>query len=74
MIDALRSGHLGGAYLDVVSQEPLPPESPLWDIPNVIITPHNSATAAGNERRTVEYFLANLKAWAKGEPLVNVAS
>ena len=42
--------------------------------PNVIITPHNSATAAGNERRTVEYFLANLKAWAKGEPLVNVAS
>ncbi len=74
MIDALRSGHLGGAYLDVVSQEPLPPESPLWDIPNVIITPHNSATAAGNERRTVEYFLANLKAWAKGEPLLNVAS
>jgi D-2-hydroxyacid dehydrogenase (NADP+) len=74
MIAALRSGQLGGAYLDVVSTEPLLPESPLWDLPNVIITPHNSATAAGNERRTVQYFLANLRAWAKGEPMVNVVS
>ena len=40
----------------------------------MIITPHNSATAAGNEHRTVEYFMVNLKAWAKGEPLLNVAS
>ena len=71
MIDALRSGHLGGAYLDVVSTEPLPLESPLWDLPNVIVTPHNSATAAGNERRTVDYFLHNLRAWTKGEPLIN---
>lgn len=74
MIDALRSGHLAGAYLDVVSQEPLPAESPLWDLPNVIISPHNSAIAAGNEGRTVDYFLANLGHWAKGEPLVNEVS
>jgi D-2-hydroxyacid dehydrogenase (NADP+) len=74
MIDALRSGQLGGAYLDVVSTEPLPADSLLWHLPNVIITPHNSATAAGNERRTVQCFLANLRAWAKGEPLVNVAT
>ena len=71
LIDALRSGHLAGAYLDVVATEPLPAESPLWDLPNVIISPHNSAIAQGNERRAVEYFLANLTAWAKGEPLVN---
>lgn len=74
MIAALRSGHLAGAYLDVVSQEPLPAESPLWDLPNVIISPHNSAIAAGNEGRTVEYFLTNLARWAKGEPLVNEVS
>lgn len=71
MIGALRSGQLGGAYLDVVSVEPLPAESPLWDLPNVIISPHNSAIAAGNEGRTVHYFLANLVSWAKGEALVN---
>ncbi|MEO6042457.1 MAG: D-2-hydroxyacid dehydrogenase [Tepidiformaceae bacterium] len=71
LIAALRSGHIGGAYLDVVSTEPLPPESLLWDLPNVIISPHNSAIAAGNERRTVEYFLGNFAAWARGEALVN---
>ena len=71
LIEALRSGHLGGAYLDVASTEPLPAGSPLWDLPNVIISPHNSAAADGNERRTVEYFLANLVAWARDEPLVN---
>lgn len=71
IIEALRSGQLGGAYLDVVSTEPLPPESPLWNFSNVIITPHNSAIAGGNERRTVQYFLANVRAWAKGEPMLN---
>ena len=71
MIAALRSGQLGGAYLDVVSTEPLPAESPLWEIPNVIISPHNSAISQGNERRAVGYFLANLKAWGKGEALLN---
>ncbi|MEP6870263.1 MAG: D-2-hydroxyacid dehydrogenase [Anaerolineaceae bacterium] len=71
MIEVLRSGRLGGAYLDVVSTEPLPAESPLWDLPNVIISPHNSAIAQGNERRTVDYFLNNLKAWANAEALIN---
>jgi phosphoglycerate dehydrogenase-like enzyme len=51
MIDALKSGHLAGAYLDVFEQEPLPAESPLWDMPNVIVTPHNSTSSSGNERR-----------------------
>ena len=46
LIDALRSGHLGGAYLDVFETEPLPAESPLWSMPNVILTPHASDTSS----------------------------
>ena len=72
LIEALRSGHLGGAYLDVFWKEPLEAESPLWDMPNVIISPHNSSTSTGNGARvTEEYFLPNLARIARGEPLVN---
>jgi phosphoglycerate dehydrogenase-like enzyme len=72
LIAALQEGHLGGAYLDVFATEPLPPESPLWGLPNVIISPHNSAAAAGNERRATEgYFLPNLERMRRGEPLAN---
>ncbi|GIW12992.1 MAG: 2-hydroxyacid dehydrogenase [Tepidiforma sp.] len=72
LIRLLQSGHLGGAYLDVFATEPLPPDSPLWELPNVVISPHNSAAAAGNERRATEgYFLPNLRRLRAGEPLVN---
>jgi phosphoglycerate dehydrogenase-like enzyme len=71
LIGALRSGHLAGAYLDVFETEPLPPESPLWDLPNVLITPHNSSAAAGNDERVLAIFLDNLGRWHRGEPLVN---
>ena len=71
LVTALQSGHLGGAYLDVFETEPLPADSPLWDLPNVIISPHNSVAATGNSARVSEIFLRNLEHWARGEPLEN---
>ena len=67
LIEALRSGHLAGAYLDVFAKEPLPEESPLWDMPNVIITPHDSATSRGNLARVNAIFLEELERWQRGE-------
>jgi phosphoglycerate dehydrogenase-like enzyme len=71
LIEALKSGQLGCAYLDVFEKEPLPTESPLWDLPNVIVTPHNASVSSGNDRRSAELFLVNLEKWARGEPLLN---
>jgi phosphoglycerate dehydrogenase-like enzyme len=71
LIDALQAKRLAGAYLDVFQQEPLPPESPLWDLPNVLISPHNSAVASGNPQRVYEIFVDNLGRWRQGQPLVN---
>jgi phosphoglycerate dehydrogenase-like enzyme len=67
----LRSQHLGGAYLDVFQQEPLPADSPFWDMPNVYVTPHNSAAAAGNDERVYQIFRQNLVRWSRSEPLLN---
>jgi phosphoglycerate dehydrogenase-like enzyme len=71
LIEALESKRLAGAYLDVFQQEPLPTDSKLWDLPNVFVTPHNSAVASGNDRRVYEIFVDNLARWRKGEPLRN---
>ncbi len=71
MIAALQSGHLAGAYLDVFEQEPLPAASPLWDLPNVIVTPHNSTNSRGNERRVFECFVRILEQWKNNAPLTN---
>lgn len=69
MIEELRSGRLGGAYLDVFETEPLPADSPLWDLPNVIVSPHDSSPSAGNPARADAVFLAELGRWLRGEPL-----
>jgi len=71
LIAALRSGHLGGAYLDVFETEPLPAGSPLWDLPNVIVSPHNASASSGNDRRAADIFLGNILRWARNEPLLN---
>ena len=69
LIDALNSARLGGAFLDVFKHEPLPPDSPLWDLANVIVTPHSAGFAAGNAQRVAQLFLDNLGRWIRGEPL-----
>jgi phosphoglycerate dehydrogenase-like enzyme len=66
MIAALRSGHIGFAALDVAAVEPLPPESPLWDMPNVLISPHSASTVASENARIVDIFLHNLRCWLDG--------
>lgn len=68
LLDALRAGRLAGAVLDVSSHEPLPPESPLWDAPNLTITPHVSgATLEFLDDLVVE----NVRRYLAGEPLLN---
>jgi len=72
LVAALREQRLGGAFLDVFEKEPLPAESPLWDLSNVLVTPHNSAAAAGNDERVYQMFLGNLGCWHQGQPLQNI--
>jgi phosphoglycerate dehydrogenase-like enzyme len=69
LIDAVRSGHLSGAALDVQRREPLPADDPLWSVPGITITPH---IAAQSSTETIaEQFVAAARAFAMGEPLPN---
>ncbi|MDM0073848.1 D-2-hydroxyacid dehydrogenase [Variovorax sp. J2P1-59] len=71
LIEALSSGKLGGAFLDVFAHEPLPPESPLWGLDNVIATPHSAGFSDGNAARVTELFIDNLRRWLAGGKLQN---
>ena len=68
LMDALKSGHIAAAGLDVTDPEPLPPEHPLWDCPNVLITPHISGLGASKQKHA-EWFAENLRAYIEGRPL-----
>ena len=72
LIRALQDGPLGGAVLDTFRDEPLPPMSSFYDLPNVIVTPHTAWSSGRVLDRSVELFCDNLRQFASGEPLLNV--
>ena len=72
LVRALREGRIGGAALDTFRDEPLPPDSPLYDLPNVILTPHTAWSSRRVLDRSIELFCENLARFRRGEPLRNV--
>jgi len=72
LIDALQDGRLAGAALDVFETEPLPPDSPLWDMPNVLITAHYAGDSPLYHERALAIFLDNLERYVVGRPLRNL--
>ena len=72
LVTALQSGKLAGAGLDVTYTEPCPPENPLWEQQNVILTSHSAGASQHIRRRAMQLFIDNLHRYVKGEPLVNV--
>lgn len=72
LLDALRSGRIAGAALDVFWQEPLPADHPIWDLPNVIVSPHIAGDTGSTPEQFVDLFMDNLTRWQTGERLRNV--
>ncbi|MGI8642775.1 MAG: D-2-hydroxyacid dehydrogenase [Thermomicrobiales bacterium] len=72
LVQALLAGKLGGAGLDVTDPEPLPQDSPLWDMPNVLITAHTSGSSPAYWERASEIVVENIRRWQADEPLNNV--
>ncbi len=71
LVDALADGRVGGAALDVFSTEPLPEESLLWSLPNVLIAPHTAGLSAQENERIVDLFAENLRRYLRGDELLN---
>lgn len=72
LLRALQEGWIAGAGIDAHGDEPLPPESPFWDAPNTIITPHNGATTRQTRQRGITIFVDNLQRFVAGQPLHNL--
>jgi phosphoglycerate dehydrogenase-like enzyme len=72
LLRCLGEGWIAGAALDVFAQRPLPPDSPLFDLPNVILTPHMSGISANYYERMVTLFCDNLRRYLNGEPLLSL--
>jgi len=74
LITAIQSGHLGGAVLDVFESEPLDRASPLWSLPNVIISPHSAGVRPDHWDEVIDLFSENLRRFQRGEPLLNMVN
>lgn len=72
LVAALANGHLGGAALDVFEREPLPPDSPLWDMPNVLVSPHRASVVDAENALIVDLFTDNLRRFLDDRPLRNI--
>jgi phosphoglycerate dehydrogenase-like enzyme len=72
LVAALRSGSLAGAALDVFDDEPLPPASPLWQVPNLLVSPHCSDATAETDGRALDGFLRNVERFRTGQPLAGL--
>jgi phosphoglycerate dehydrogenase-like enzyme len=74
LVEALQDGRVGLAVLDVTAVEPLPAESPLWELPNVVLAPHTAAISPHEPRLIAELFAENARRLLEGEPLLNVVN
>ena len=72
LIESLQAGHLGGAGLDVFAEEPLPKQSPLWTMPNVLVSPHSGSTSDRENTRLTDLFCENLRRFLSDQPLLNI--
>lgn len=72
LVDALKAGQIAGAGLDVTEKEPLALDSPLWDAPNLILTPHRAGASQHRPRKIFEFFMQNLTRYMNGEKPLNV--
>ena len=72
LVDALRTNAIRGAALDVFETEPLPPDHPLWQLDNVLLSPHTADSTSDSHVRAMQFFMENLRRFRRGEPLENV--
>lgn len=72
LLEALQSGRIRGAGLDVFAEEPLPQDSPFWALDNIILSPHSSGVSEGWDINSFDMFIENLRRWQRDEPLHNI--